>query len=84
LAIAAHTSHIWTQIVGIINPGVVNELPSAGEASDLWPLPPRVIDGVKTDDTDCHESTLSRWYGYGCVTQQWHLHRSNKYGKPEL
>jgi hypothetical protein len=37
------------RFVGVINPGVVNELRSAGEASDLQPLLPRAIDGVKTD-----------------------------------
>jgi hypothetical protein len=31
-----HThQRIWTKVLGVINLGVVNELPSAGEASDL-------------------------------------------------
>jgi hypothetical protein len=35
------------RFVGVINPGVVNELSTAGEALDLSPLLSRVIDGIK-------------------------------------
>jgi hypothetical protein len=78
---STHIKVYGHRFVGVINPGVANELLTAGEALGLYPFLSMAIDWVKTDIL-----TIMRAHSIGVmvVTQQWFLHNSNKYGKPEF